>query len=40
MKRLYDVLSTDERWRERCQALALVVLILALGVFAGTAFSA
>jgi hypothetical protein len=40
MKKLYDVLRTDERWRERCQALALVVLIIALGLFAGTAFSA
>ena len=40
MKRLYGFLRTEEReWIERCQTLAVVMLIVVLGLLAGTAFS-
>lgn len=41
MKWPNDFLRAEEHeWLERCQALAVVALIVALGLFAGTAFSA
>jgi hypothetical protein len=41
VKRPYDFLSPEEReWSERCQALAGVLVIVSLGVFAGLAFGA
>jgi hypothetical protein len=41
VKRPYDFLSPEEHgWVERCGALAVVVVIVILGLFAGLAFGA
>ena len=39
MKPRYDFLSRDDsEWVERCQALAIVLFVVVVGVFTGTAF--
>jgi hypothetical protein len=41
MKPRYDILSREEsEWVERCQALAIVLFVVIVGVFTGTAFTA